>query len=395
MSLAINKDVAYWTQNLPFDNASLLYEKFLLPQDYGQGNKATQKETALQSLTQARLGITYQKRTKQLIELVEQSHGESARVHIATLESRLAINLGDGLLENAGIALDRTLGSPYIPASAVKGCCNHAAYWMVKKDQLDATLKDHIFGTGANEEDAHKGWITFLPAHPLDGVQIGLDILTPHQRPINGNEGNPIPNKYPVVEAGARFAFIYVLNTLGQRQSLEVQQACLSAMETILEQAFENGFGAKTAAGHGWFVRDTEFEAQRAAVAQAEREKREAAEKAAALQKAEAERIANEKAEQEANRLANEQKKAAEKAALAQKLEEASPDERLQFELENLSKDDFAKRLKTIASESTEHQHIIIKVFQAKNAKNQKKFLKDKKVSSILKTTAQELGIKL
>jgi CRISPR type III-B/RAMP module RAMP protein Cmr6 len=394
MSLAINKDVAYWTQNLHFDNASLLYQKFLLPQNYGQGNKAAQKETALQSLTQARLGITYQKRTKQLIDLVEQSHEESARVQIATLESRLAVNLGDGLLENAGIALDRTLGSPYIPASAVKGCCNHAAYWMVENRQLDVSIKDNIFGTGANEEDAHKGWITFLPAHPLDGVQIGLDILTPHPR-NRGSEDNPIPNKYPVVEAGARFAFIYILNTLGQRQSLETQQACLTAMEAILEQAFENGFGAKTAAGHGWFVRDTEFETQREASAQAEREKREAEAKRIADEQAEAERVAAEKQTQEANRIANEQKKAAEEAALAQKLTEASPDERFQYELENLSKDDFAKKLKAIASESTEHQHIIFKVFQAKNAKNQKKFLKDKKVGSILKSTAQQLGIKL
>jgi CRISPR type III-B/RAMP module RAMP protein Cmr6 len=395
MNLAISQNVAQLLQGQYIENASLLYEKFLLPCDYGLNkNKAAQKEEALKALTQARSNSTAPRRTKQFIELLEQQHNEHTQIQYARLESRLAINLGDGLLENAGIALDRTLGSPYIPGSAFKGCCHHAAYWMVKRKELEADIVDIIFGTGANEEEAHKGCITFLPAHPIENYQIGLDILTPHPRE-DGREKSPVPNKYPVVEAGVRFAFIYMLNSLGQRQPEATQARCLKAMQAIIEQTFENGFGAKTAAGHGWFVRDTTYEQQRAEFAATERAKREAEAARIAAEKAEAKRIAEVKAEQEAKRLENEARRKAEAAKEQARLANASPEERFKLELEKLSKDDFAKQLKQITDEPTERQHIILDVFKSKNSKNQKKFLKDKKIGPALKSAAQQLGVSL
>jgi CRISPR type III-B/RAMP module RAMP protein Cmr6 len=50
-----------------------------------------------------------------------------ASVTIAQLEGRLAINLADSLIQNAGICLDRLFGLPFIPGSAIKGICRHAA----------------------------------------------------------------------------------------------------------------------------------------------------------------------------------------------------------------------------------------------------------------------------
>lgn len=44
----------------------------------------------------------------------------------AQLQSRLLINMAGGVMENAGLALDR-FGMPYIPGSAVKGCARRAA----------------------------------------------------------------------------------------------------------------------------------------------------------------------------------------------------------------------------------------------------------------------------
>lgn len=42
------------------------------------------------------------------------------------LQSRLMVNMAGGVMENAGLCLDR-FGLPYIPGSAVKGCARHAA----------------------------------------------------------------------------------------------------------------------------------------------------------------------------------------------------------------------------------------------------------------------------
>lgn len=44
----------------------------------------------------------------------------------AQLQSRLMVNMGGGVMENAGLCLDR-FGMPYIPGSAVKGCARRLA----------------------------------------------------------------------------------------------------------------------------------------------------------------------------------------------------------------------------------------------------------------------------
>lgn len=49
-----------------------------------------------------------------------------AAVIYAQLQSRLMINMAGGVMENAGLCIDR-FGYPYIPGSAVKGCARRAA----------------------------------------------------------------------------------------------------------------------------------------------------------------------------------------------------------------------------------------------------------------------------
>src|SRR3989454_9666269 len=44
----------------------------------------------------------------------------------AQLQSRLMVNMAGGVMENAGLCLDR-FGVPYIPGSAVKGCTRRMA----------------------------------------------------------------------------------------------------------------------------------------------------------------------------------------------------------------------------------------------------------------------------
>jgi len=55
----------------------------------------------------------------------------------AQLQSRLMVNMAGGVMENAGLCLDR-FGMPYIPGSAVKGCARRMATQML----LDAQGED-------------------------------------------------------------------------------------------------------------------------------------------------------------------------------------------------------------------------------------------------------------
>ena len=50
----------------------------------------------------------------------------SGSILYAQLQSRLMVNVAGGVMENAGLCLDR-FGMPYIPGSAVKGCARRMA----------------------------------------------------------------------------------------------------------------------------------------------------------------------------------------------------------------------------------------------------------------------------
>jgi CRISPR/Cas system CMR subunit Cmr6 (Cas7 group RAMP superfamily) len=71
----------------------------------------------------------------------------------AQLKSRLMINMAGGVMENAGLCLDR-FGLPYVPGSAVKGCARRAAtlaLFETEAPEAKAKLLLHlalIFGWG-------------------------------------------------------------------------------------------------------------------------------------------------------------------------------------------------------------------------------------------------------
>lgn len=52
--------------------------------------------------------------------------GQESGVLYAQLQSRMMVNMAGGVMENAGLCLDR-FGMPFIPGSAVKGCARRAA----------------------------------------------------------------------------------------------------------------------------------------------------------------------------------------------------------------------------------------------------------------------------
>jgi CRISPR type III-B/RAMP module RAMP protein Cmr6 len=205
----------------------------------------------------------------------------------ATLGARMMINMTGGVVENAGIALDRCFGMPLIPGSAVKGITRVQALWEVREAKGDEKRKllrlaMIVFGYGAHdlrgdfgwaggEQEAQsvadelgsqdfKGCACFLPAYPTTPAKLVVDMVNPHypnyyggKQPRAEDNENPIPNYFPAVEAGSSFGFAVVLNRLPSLPDL-TSDTLLNQVKTWLERAVtRKGVGAKTAAGYGWF----------------------------------------------------------------------------------------------------------------------------------------------
>ena len=214
--------------------------------------------------------------TRHLLSLIRKAYGQRAAVTIGQLEGRLAINLADSLIQNAGICLDRLFGLPFIPGSAVKGVCRHAAL-----DELKAAgnaevpsllaLFCAVFGTSENDFEngalkafrQHrprtdydcKGAVSFMPAYPANEARVVVDLTNVHYpeyyrtgQTRDLSKENPRPNPFPTVDTGAQFAFCLVLNGMDNRPEV------LDAAKRWLDDALtKRGLGAKIAAGYGWF----------------------------------------------------------------------------------------------------------------------------------------------
>ncbi len=214
--------------------------------------------------------------TRRFLGLFRGAFAERAAVTIAQLEGRLAINLADSLIQNAGICLDRLFGLPFIPGSAVKGVSRHAAFEELKSadaanQQPLFDLFRAVFGTADNDfrngelrpfqrllsgrAENQKGAIAFLPAYPVNETRVVVDLTNVHYpeyyrsgQTEDLSEERPQPNPFPAVEIGGQFAFCLVLNGVNNDPSL------LAAATRWLETALTvGGLGAKTASGYGWF----------------------------------------------------------------------------------------------------------------------------------------------
>jgi CRISPR type III-B/RAMP module RAMP protein Cmr6 len=208
--------------------------------------------------------------------LLRKAYGDRYVALVGELEGRLAINLADSLIQNAGICLDRIFGLPFIPGSAIKGVCRHAALAELKSARGEEVprLLDHfcsVFGIAEVDlksgdlkpfwqqeisgDTNRKGAVSFLPAYPVNEARIVVDLTNVHYpdyyrtgKTEDLSKERPRLNPFPAVEVGAQFAFGLVLNDANGRPEV------LAAAKRWLEVALvERGLGAKTAAGYGWF----------------------------------------------------------------------------------------------------------------------------------------------
>ena len=298
------------------------------------------------------------KHSRRFVSLFRSAHGDRAGIVIGELKGRLAINLADSLIQNAGICLDRLFGLPYIPGSTIKGVCRHTALGELRTAQGGERLRVFdlfcaAFGTAendfengdlcdycdliANRPKNQRGSVAFLPAYPVTEAETVVDLTNVHYPEYyrtgvieNLAKERPQPNPFPAVEVGAQFAFCLVLSRSGaERQVLDAGRRWLQAALTV------EGLGAKTAAGYGWFsLRDDVLER---VLAEEQREM----EAAAAKIKAEAESRMNAEAEERR------------KATL-------SPVERTKEDLMKMNDEAFAQFAKALAEKTPDEQRAFI-----------------------------------
>lgn len=208
------------------------------------------------------------------------SSQENVRAFSMRTGSRLMVDMAKGFHENANICLHRHFGYPFIPGSAVKGCAAHCA-WELWNESEDESQKLRIakqiactFGFPTNDksldsflkengtEKDFSGTVIFMPAIPW-GVpaKLCVDVLTPHHTEYyNGNkkvatdDETPVPSFFLAVESDSVFRF--AIRAIPGRSA----QDDLDFAEKMLKKALtENGIGAKTAAGYGWFHNEMEI----------------------------------------------------------------------------------------------------------------------------------------
>lgn len=171
-----------------------------------------------------------------------------------TLGGRLAINMSNSVIENAGIALHRHFNIPYIPGSALKGIARHQAWieWKKAGGEEKKAIEDRakrVFGSAPensrnDEEDNQMGCIGFMPAYASEKWQLVVDVLTPHG---SNDYTNPIPCFFVAVEKGSQFSF--ALQKLLKASDEDMAQA----LEWLNTGLCSNGAGAKNNSGYGWF----------------------------------------------------------------------------------------------------------------------------------------------
>lgn len=227
--------------------------------------------------------------TRQLLSDLQRSYSSRVMTFSATLGDRLLINMAGGVVENAGICLDRCFGLPFLPGSAVKGIARSQALWEIRESKPDdraKLLKQAMLLFGFASADVARGgaiaWAagsdaageicrelgvnelkglgSFLPAYPTKPPLVVVDILNPHYPGYYGgkrnqarDDENPVPNYFPAVEKDSEFGFAVLLNREPDALGIEAERLLRQARLWLEGAIKEKGAGAKTAAGYGWF----------------------------------------------------------------------------------------------------------------------------------------------
>ena len=168
---------------------------------------------------------------------------QGMRTFRAVSRSRLLVNHTGGIIENSNLALHRIFGFPVIPGSALKGIARSAAAAVLCEEDKERFAR--VFGGEKKGDSKLAGSVAFLMALPVDSKwEMEVDVLTSH---YGSDTKNPNPVPFLAIKAGAVFEFMIAPTARKVDGDLEFAEKYLKIALA------ENGVGAKTAAGYGWF----------------------------------------------------------------------------------------------------------------------------------------------
>ena len=275
------------TMNMNSGNFGLWYNKFIPVKDYitckASGERGNDKEVVVFYHRQ------YNKFRKDMDRtLLEKKHCDQAAfcrcfspkyekvVFKAKLESPLITGIGESHPHEVSMVFDHNMGVPYIPASGIKGIVRFAhTLGLLTSSQLEIQVDEKgreyfddealwtnvpgIFGTQRN-----RGRAVFLDAYPEQIPDLHVDIMNPHYGQYYSDEANrtppgdyldPNPIKFLTVARGTVFVFRALVDK--SRPDL------IDMVKTAFTKALrEEGVGAKTAVGYGFFGDLKEEESQ-------------------------------------------------------------------------------------------------------------------------------------
>ena len=244
----------------PKSNFSLIFPRLVNWKDVRDGIE--KDESAIETLctkskNRQNINELLNKKHEQQKEFIKSVGGCDRGYEIeATLVSPFITGLGSGHPTETGMILDRNTGSPYIPASSIKGVLRTAYAIQIadEKGEADDTKIAKIFGSSdVITDEAERSKVIFLDAYPTTMPTIQNDILNPHygkyysgDRNLPIETDNPIPVKFLSVTPGCTFVFRYVIIDEKSVKPEDIEKAFETALSVV-------GFGGKTAMGYGRF----------------------------------------------------------------------------------------------------------------------------------------------
>jgi len=189
-----------------------------------------------------------------------------------SLDGRLVIGLGGASVYETAMTLHHIYGIPYLPGSAVKGMVRSKVvaelFENMEGNRQSGALADPgfclIFGSPEDSiVGTHQGVVRFFEAFPVSAPTLRLDVMNPHYGPYyTGDQPpadyhNPVPVPFLTVEKTDFMFFVGVeekKNTPISGSVFDGKTPLAVAVEWMERAVREQGIGAKTSVGYGYFV---------------------------------------------------------------------------------------------------------------------------------------------
>ncbi|MBN1182388.1 MAG: type III-B CRISPR module RAMP protein Cmr6 [Bacteroidales bacterium] len=189
-----------------------------------------------------------------------------------SIDWRMIIGLGSASVYETGMTLHHIYGIPYIPGQAVKGVLRN--YILNEKFSPNGE-QAHAEERAENDPDFVKifgsqksaGHVIFFDAFPSTTPNIKPDVMTVHYKEYYsnglppGDYYNPNPIFFLTVEK-TKFEFCIGVKKKHQEETVSIDKPNQSLLdftgEYLKEALTEQGIGAKTAVGYGYFTKQSQ-----------------------------------------------------------------------------------------------------------------------------------------